>query len=180
MATAFILGSGIANFITAVRADLGDDGSTLTYTNAQLIEIIKKSIRDINMLIGTAFYYYPTPSGIAPLPTEAQGSLIIAYSECLIARRAQKAAVRKGIRVRSGEESIDTTAAFGGYSQMVKDDCDRFNKLFAKYMDTAAGGGAAEHGDLYWHGNQRIYEDEDHDGQESHTRWYDSPFDENV
>lgn len=178
MATAFVLGSGINNFISAVRTDIGDDGTTQTYTDSQIVELLKKSIRDVNLMIGTSFYYYPIPSGIAPSPTDAQGALIIAYTECLVARRAQKAAVRKGIRVKSGEESIDTTAAFGGYAQMVKDDCGRFNNLLSEYMNNIDG--AATNGELIWYGNSHVYEDEDHDGQSSTTRYYDSPFDDSV
>jgi len=176
MAASFTIGSGIANYIAAIRVDVADDDSSdYKYTDAQLKDIVVKSLREINLIIGTAFLYYPTPSGIAPLPTDSQAALIVALSECYVARRARSAAVRKGIRVRSGEEEIDTTAAFSGHDSIVKEDCDRFNRLLVEYLDKTDG--AADNGKLIWHGEQRQYEDETHDGQASHTRWYDSIFD---
>lgn len=175
MATAFVWGSGLSTYISAVRADIADDSASPTYTDTQMINIFKKSMLELNLLIGTSFQYYPANSGIFPQPTSDQAALLIALTECKISKRARSSAVSKGIRVKSGEESIDTTAAFGGYKDLIADTCGYFKDLLIEYLRKNRN--AATYGDLIWHGNQRIYEDHDHDGQADHTRYYNSPFD---
>jgi len=174
--SAFVWGSGLSNYISAVRVDISDDTvGSYTYTDIQIIEIFKKSMLELNLLIGSTFEYHPSNSGISPTPTSDQSALLVALVECKINKRARSSAVSKGIKVKSGEESIDTTAAFAGYKELINESCGYFKDLLREYLSKA--GGAATYGKLIWHGEQRLYEDERHDGQGSHIRYYDSPFD---
>lgn len=172
MATAFILGSGIQNYIDAVALDLGNPTDI---TNAQIRDLIVKAIRRVNWRIGTSFSYYSTASGIAPIPTETQGDIIILQAECLLSKRRYTSAVSKGISVKDGDTAIDSTSAFKGYDAVMKDVCGDLDRLINEYkLDQ---NGAETNGDCIWYGNTNTEYDCDHNGDQDVTRYYESPFD---
>lgn len=107
-------------------------------------------------------------------------SLLLMQAECLIAKKQHFDAVSKGIRIRSGTDEVDTTAAFGGYNDVSKDICNELKDAledFSEFLDKAV---TETYGSLIWYGNQRKYEDADHDGQYNEPRKhpFDSAFDD--
>ncbi len=164
----FILGSGISNYVEAIKNDFGEDTD---YTNTDYVNLVIKAIRRVNWRINTLFSYYPTVSGISPVPTEQQADIIVAQAECLLSKRMRSKAVSKGIMVKDGDSQIDTTAAFGGYKDLVDDNCQNLEKLIALYMSENCAG------ELITHGDQNTQVEEYHNGDANHTRDYSSPFD---
>ena len=171
-ATAYILGSGVAPYIDAIKVDFGDPTDI---TDAKLRDLLVKSIRRINIKIGTSFEYFAASSGIVPTPTEVEAELILLQAECLYAKRRYATAVSKGIKIKDGDTSIDTTGSFGGQSEVKNDVCKELDDLIMRYrMDSA---GASTNGECIWHGNTYSEYDHDHGGYDYHTRTYKSPTD---
>lgn len=171
-ATAYILGSGLAAYVDAVKTDFSEPTDI---SDAKIRDILVKSIRRINTKIGTSFAYYVASSGISPTPTEAQGELILLQAECLLAKRRYASSVSKGIRIKDGDTSIDTTGSFSGHSDLKNDICNELNDLIVQYKQDTYG--AQDYGDVVWHGNTYTSFDHDHAGDDYHTREYDSPTD---
>lgn len=177
MATAFILGSGITNYVNAVIADVGTDAD---YTTQDYIDLVVKAIRRINVRVGTSFSYYPAVSGIAPMPTESEGDLIIAQAECLLSKRKRSAAIiggKGGIKVVDGDQQIDTTKSLDGHKDLVQDFCGDLEKMIAAYLQQDA----TVLGYMIWEGNQEVLPEHDHDGDVADpNREYQSPFDSDA
>jgi hypothetical protein len=103
----------------------------------------------------------------------------------MIIKTKQGEAVSKGIRIRSGQDEVDTTAAFGGYKSAVSNVCDELKEAIEDYLDEAekAAGYStvADDGAMIWYGDQRKYEDVDHDGQyDERVHPFDSEFDDET
>lgn len=177
MATPFVLGSGITNYVDALKQDIGTDS---TYTDTDYINLIVKSIRRINVRIGSAFAYYPTCSGIGPTPTESEGDLIVAQAECLWSKRKRSEAViggHGGLKIVDGDQSIDNTIALNGNDAVVKDFCGDLEKMIAAYLQQDA----TVLGYMIWEGNQEVLPEHDHDGDVGDpNREYQSPFDSSA
>ena len=107
-------------------------------------------------------------------------SLLLMQAECLVAKKQHFDAVSKGIRIRSGTDEVDTTAAFGGYKDVSKDICDELKDMLEDFGEELGKAVAETYGDMIWYGNQRKYEDVDHDGQYNEPRKhpFDSAFDD--
>lgn len=142
-------GNDITNMIRFIRMDIGDDGTTQTYTDAQLMTMVQKSTMRVDAAIancltskgGTAvsggFAQFeqalsgstPQASGTFILPSGASASglpdpifnLILLKTECMLAKRAHFDAAGKGIRVRDGDTEIDTSVSFAGLASLVND-----------------------------------------------------------
>ncbi len=174
------------NLFELVKIDL--DESTLT--NPQLEKFLTKTLDWLNFklrLTGTSgeLSYDGSAGEILPSPNSTIFSFIIMRMECLILKRRQASAVGTGIKVRDGDSQIDTTASFSGHRDVVRDVCGELDKCIERYLEDLAAGvfgdaGAANNGGLIWHGNQRIIEDTDHDGQAFGTRDFRSPFDDHL
>lgn len=174
------------NIFELVKLDI--DESTLT--DGQLENILNKSLKWLNFklrLTGTSseLSYDESTGLISPTPNSTIFSFIIMRMECLILKRRQASAIRTGIKVRDGDSQIDTTASFSGHKDVVRDVCGELDKCIERYLDDLAqgvfgDGGAANNGGLIWHGNQRILEDADHDGQAFQTRDFRNPFDDHL
>jgi hypothetical protein len=143
------LGNDITNMIRFIRMDIGDDGSTQTYSDTQLTTMVQKATMRVDAelascltsrggtavsggyvqfeqaLSGSTFL----PSGVFVLPSGASTNglpdpifnLILLRSECMIAKRAHFDAAGKGIRVRDGDTEIDTSVSFAGLASLVND-----------------------------------------------------------
>lgn len=142
-------GNDITNMIRFIRMDIGDDGSTQTYTDTQLMTMVNKTTLRVDAAIascltgkgGTAvsggFVQFEQglsgsthlPSGRFLLPSGSfEGSLsdplfnlILLKTECMLAKRAHFDAAGKAIRVRDGDTEIDTSVSFAGLSSLVND-----------------------------------------------------------
>jgi len=176
MGTPFILGSGISTYIDAVQLDFGNPTDL---SNEQTRDLLIKAIRRINWKLGTTFEYFQAASGIAPMPTEAEGDMIILQAECLLSKRRYASAVSKGISVKDGDTAINSTAAFGGHKEIMSDVCGELEDNIKKYLTKNKS--AANYGTLICYDNSNIKTEEDHNGDTSTvTRYYDSPFDESY
>ncbi len=173
MATAFILGSGLANYIDAFQTDFADPTDI---TESQIRDLFVKAIRRVNRRIGGTFAYYAATSGISPTPTETQGDIILLQAECLFAKRRYSSAVSKGISVKDADTAIDTTSAFAGYREVQKSICDDLNDAIREYMLITAG--AEVYGEVVWYANQNVIEEIDHNGDAYNERDWTSPFDD--
>ncbi len=172
--TAYILGSGISSYIDAFQTDFGNPTDI---TASQIKDLLVKSMRRVNRKIGTTFSYFAVASGFSPTPTETQGDIILLQAECLFAKRRYSAAVSKGISVRDGDTSINTTSSFAGHRDIQNSICDELNDAIAAYKETING--AENYGTCVWYGNSNIIADHDHNGDASHSDvHYDSPFDD--
>lgn len=174
------------NLFELVKIDIDEN----TLTNPQLEKFLTKTLDWLNFklrLTGTGgeLSFDGSKGEILPAPNSTIFSFIIMRMECLIVKRRQASAVGTGIKVRDGDSQIDTTASFAGHKTVVRDVCGELDKCIERYLDDLSqgvfgDGGAANNGDLIWHGNQRIIEDTDHDGQSFGTRDFRSPFDDHL
>jgi hypothetical protein len=108
-------------------------------------------------------------------------SLLLLQTECLIAKKRHFDAVSKGIKIKSGSDEVDTTAAFRGYQDVSKSICNELNDALVEFTDLLKKGATENYADMIWYGNQRKYEDVDHDGQHQERRHpFDSGFDDDT
>ena len=105
--------------------------------------------------------------------------IVLLQVECILAKTLRRSAVSKGIRVKDGDSSIDTTAGFDGHAGVVDDICGELNQAIIDYkvQDPDGEAGAAAFGKLVTYDNSEIIIDVDHNGQKSRQRDYRSPFD---
>jgi hypothetical protein len=101
--------------IDDIRVDIGDDGATQTFTNAQLSAILDKAARRVNRVLSlTGSEAVILSSGVFTQPTETDElrDLVLLQAECMIANRQAAGDIiggAAGIIVRDGEQMIDTT-----------------------------------------------------------------------
>lgn len=171
----------IDEIIEQIQEDIALTDTELT--DEQITLFISKSLDRLNIklkLQGTdgELSIDESTGAIVPTPNSSMRALIVMQAECLIVKRKQAGAVSNGIRVRDGDSEIDTTAGFRGLGDVVNNVCNELKDAINDYLSGIDGVG--NHGDLIWHGNQRIIEDEDHDGQAFRQRDYRSPFDDDC
>lgn len=173
--------SGIEEIAQQIKTDIA---ATATELSDEAIKIfIIKSLDRLNiklMLEGTdAELSFDDGNGVVvPTPSSSIKALIVMQAECLIVKKRQSDAVRKSIRVRDGESEIDTTAGFGGHGDVVNNVCDELKDAIEAFLRSQ--GGPEQHGDLIWHGNQRLFEEANHDGQAFRRKDMRSPFDDDL
>jgi len=162
-----------------------DLGEMLTASGA--LDYVNKSIRRINRRLhftGTTNEVTIDASGIITFPDNAVADIMVLQMECLAVKTQQGEAVSKGIRIKSGSDEVDTTAGFGGYQNAVKNVCGELQQAIKDYLKEAEkderSDTLSEYGTLMWYGEQRKYEDVDHDGQyaEPNKHPFDSAFDD--
>ena len=138
------VGNDIINLIRFIRMDIGDDGSTKTFSDLQIINTVQKATIRIDSKLGACLnppqsggliQFEQTISGISsPLASGRfvlpSGSLLVGLadplfnlvllkSECLLAKRNYFDAAGKAIRVRDGDTEIDTSVGFAGLQGLV-------------------------------------------------------------
>ena len=178
-------GNDITNMIRFIRMDIGDDGSTQTYTDAQLMTMVAKATTRVDSDIGLGL---PVPtsggyisfvqatsgstflaSGTFNLPSGAETNglpdtlfnLVTLKSECLIAKRAHFDAAGKAIRVRDGDTEIDTSVGFGGLRDLTSGaggPCAEYEKMLAnylKYLQDVLGNDVTNYAAIIWKGSVR-------------------------
>ena len=175
---AFVLGSGMQNYVDAVKADL-DPGTGIS--DVLIRDLIVKAVRRINLKLGSSVGYCPATSGLSPIPSETIGTFIVLQAECLLTKRIRSTAVGKGIKVRDGDSEIDTTAGFDGYRDQVEDICGELEQLINQYRAGIIGDNdiASKYGQIIWYGNSNIIADENHNGDGNFVRDESSPFEDN-
>lgn len=174
----------VSGLVEHVMLDVGSTG--MTSGTATLF--VTKAVRRLNRrlhLIGTVSAMAVSGAYVLGADNDDFQDFIVMQAECLIAKRQQGEAVSKGIRIRSGQDEIDTTAGFRGYGDVTSSICDELEEAIADYLEEAekAAGYStvAEDGAMIWYGEQRKYEDVDHDGQYSEREHpFDSAFDDDV
>ena len=157
------------------------------YTNAEWDSLVDRSVSRINrklnltsndgeLTLASGTYTRDDAGAV----TDSVGDIVLLQTECIIAKSLRRTAVSKGIRVKDGDSSIDTTASFDGHNDIVEDVCGELDKAILDYQvaDPDGESGAATFGDLITYDDQEIIVDQDHNGQTFSSRDYKSPFDE--
>lgn len=178
-------GNDITNMIRFIRMDIGDDGSTQTYTDTQLMTMVTKSTIRVDYDIafglsvptsggfvsfeqatsGSTFLASGTfnlPSGAATsgLP-EALFNLVMLKTECLIAKRTHFDTAGKAIRVRDGDSEIDTSVGFGGLRDLTSGaggPCAEYEKalaLYLKWLQAELGNDITNYAAIVWKGSHK-------------------------
>lgn len=152
----------------AIRADIGDDNEEQAprfpdekldvFINTALKRLARRVELDITI----------TDGELSRTPTSAEFDLIVLQTECLIATRERYSAIRKGVRVRQDENEVDTSVGLSPFLQAVSGEggvCTLLEEAIKQTLSQNSG--AALYGENIWHGNRKLYEDVDHDGQGS-------------
>ena len=154
-------GNDITNMIRFIRMDIGDDGSTQTYSDTQLTTMVMKATIRVDTDLGFGLSEAQSggyiqfeqtqsgttflPSGIFLLPLGAFSggvpsplfNLLVLKTECLLAKRSHFDAAGKAIRVRDGDTEIDTSVGFGGLKDLTEGaggPCAEYDKSLAAYL----------------------------------------------
>ena len=178
-------GNDITNLIRFIRMDIGDDGTTQTYTDTQLITMVQKSTIRVDQDIAACLSIVTSggiitfeqatsgstflASGIFVLPVGAAASglpdnllnLVTLKSECLLAKRSHFDAAGKAIRVRDGDTEIDTSVGFGGLQQLTAGEggpCAEYATAldgYCKWVDFQTNGDITQWAAIIWKGSTR-------------------------
>jgi hypothetical protein len=161
--------------------------STTAYNNAEWTSLVDRSVSRINrklsleggdgeLTLASGTY---TRSDLGNL-SDSITDIVLLQTECIVVKSLRRSSISKGIRVKDGDSSIDTTASFGGHDDVVSDICGELDKAILDYQvaDPDGEAGAAAFGDLITYDDQEIIVDQDHNGQTGGQRDYRSPFDE--
>jgi len=159
-----------------------DMGTTDEIDNDSIRKFVSKAIKRLNRIfkingitdtISQCDEYCDIE--VADDKSEIYPDLITLQTECLISKRRYYEAVSKGIKIKSGSDSVDTTSSFGGYSQLTSEFCDELNRSLNSFLDDNKSDDVVDGGTLIWYGEQREYwENEDYDNSRKNFR---SPFD---
>jgi len=163
------------NLINDVVIDVGD-----SITASGALSYVDKSIRRINRklnLSGNSAVAI-NASGVITAPNDNVIDILALQIECLIVKTNQANTVSKGIKIKSGDDSVDTTASFGGYKAVVNSVCGELNKAINRYRYNASESDLVDSGKVIWYGDQRGYwEDEDYYDTRKN---FDSEFDDGT
>jgi hypothetical protein len=179
------VGNDITNMIRFIRMDIGDDGSTQTFSDTQLMTMVAKSTSRVDSDLGLGLPVATSggyvqfvqassgstflPSGTFTLPSDSINAtlpetlfnLISLKTECLLAKRAHFDAAGKAIRVRDGDTEIDTSVGFAGLAQLTSGKggpCDEYEKMLANYLKwlaTELGNDITTYAAIIWKGSVR-------------------------
>lgn len=172
---------GLADLIRFIRVDIGDDGSTQTFTDVQITTMIAKAASRLDARIGACqnpatsggFISFDQEtsggsfiaSGTFVLPSGASTSglpsplfnLLMLQVECMMAKRIHFDSVGKAIRVRDGDTEIDTSVGAAGLLALTTSQggpCAEFEKALEAYCDVEADD-VHEYAQIIWKGNIR-------------------------
>ena len=157
------------------------------YTNTEWDSLVSRSVVRINrklsltgndgeLTLASGTYTRDDAAAV----TDSIGDIVLLQTECIISKSLRRSAVSKGIRVKDGDSSIDTTASFTGHNDIVEDICGELSEALTSYLTVDPDGeaGAATHGGLITYDNSEITTEQNHNGETTHLRDYRSPFDE--
>lgn len=170
------------------RAELDLGLASDAYTDTQWVSITERSVSRINRklnledqdgeLVYTSGTY--TRDDAADV-SQSVSDIVLLQAECLVSKALRRTAVSKGIRVKDGDSSIDTTSGFSGHGDIVDDFCGELSQAIIDYkvQDPDLEAGAAAFGGLITYDNSNTLTDASHNGDSAGERDYTSPFDEN-
>jgi hypothetical protein len=176
----------VAKLVADIMTDLGDT----EMTEDDVRDFVRKAVVRLNGKLaarGIDTQLSIDDECSIDFPADIFQALLVMQTECLIAKKDHFEAVSKGIRIRSGQDEVDTTAGFGGYGDVSTSICEELEDLLDAYQEQLEKeeseteyGAIANYGQMVWYGNQRKYEEADHDGQYSEPRKhpFDSEFDD--
>ena len=174
--------ASISGLADDVILDLGDNGLTWAQASGLIVKSVKRLNRRLR-LSGTSSKMTIHSSGyVKNVSNNTIEDFLVMQAECLAVKRGYSEAVSKGIRIRSGQDEVDTTSGFRGYIDVVNSICQELTDAIRDYLRDTYGDDALldASGKLIWYGTQRRREDYTKDGDKRGTRYYDSPFDEDY
>jgi len=161
------------DLIDDVVTDMGD-----AITASGALEYVGKSIRRLNRrlhIAETTDAISVNASGTITAPSEEVVDILCLQIECLIVKTNQGNAISKGIKIKSGSDSVDTTASFGGFQDLVGNVCGELKDAITDYLTEIGDAAIVDGGDVIWYGDQREHwEGEDYDNSRKNFK---SPFD---
>jgi hypothetical protein len=102
------------SLISDIRVDIGDDGATPTYSDAQIIALLQKAARRLNREFSLTGADAIAVDGAGALttsdPNERLHDLLLLQTECLMAKRDFNSELNSGgagLFVKDGEQVID-------------------------------------------------------------------------
>jgi len=160
-----------------LRVLIGDDDPTdERYTDNALNIFIRSALKRLKSRVGLSISI--SNGTLSPAATEEESDLISLQVRCMIARREYVSASRKGIKIRQGDSSIDTTGTLGPYKDLSKEVCTQLEDSIKEYIVKKApefDSVTSLHAENIWHGNQHLFEEGDHAGDGSNTYYQDGP-----
>jgi len=168
------------------RAEIDLGLATTDYTDAQWGSLTERAVTRTNRrlaLAGTDVELIYSPSTLTYARTDAASvsdslaDIVLMQVECIAIKQLMRTAVNKGIKVKDGDSSIDTTAGFGGHDSLVSNVCSELDQAILDYKINEADGSATKSGALVTYDDQQLFVDFDHDGDAYGLRDYQSPFD---
>jgi len=157
-------GNDITNMIRFIRMDIGDDGSTQTYSDTQLVTTISKATLRVDYDLGVGLSQATSggylqfiqslsgsstsiflPSGVFAIPSgvvvgtipNQLFNLVLLKSECILAKRSHFDAAGKAIRIRDGDSEVDTSVGFGGLKDLTEGrggPCAEYERALIGYL----------------------------------------------
>ncbi len=138
------------SIISDIRVDIGDDGATPIFSDAQLIALIGKASNRLNRklyLTGTSDEINVDAAGEITPSTDTMSDLIILQVECMLMQRTMQGSFNTGadgLSVHDGEQSIDTTSRAGARATVLNSDhnpCAELEDAIKQEMLRRAGNG---------------------------------------
>lgn len=168
--------SGLAD---DVILDLGDNGLTWAKASGLIVKSVRRLNRRLRIAGTSSAMAIHTSGYVTNILNDTFEDFLVMQAECFAVKRGYSEAVSKGIRIRSGEDEVDTTSGFRGYANIVGNICQELTDAIKDYLKDTYGDDALLNasGKLIWYGTQRRREDYTKDGDRAGTRYYDSPFD---
>jgi len=171
--------TNLDNLVALVKIDMGL--ADTVFTDDQYELLLSKALNRLNRklsLTGTTseLSINQTDGSIQPTPDASMQDLIVLQAECLIAKNLRRTAIGKGIKVKDGPSSIDTTASFKGQDDVVQDFCGELDDAVDQFIRTVDG--PETYGALITYENSNVYVEMDHNGDgDGSIRDKRSPFD---
>ena len=157
-----------------IRNDIGDDNPlNERFTDDQLNTFIDTGLKRLNRRIALTITI--TDGVLSAVPSSSQYDLIVLQTECIIGKRENYAAIRRGVRVKQDENEVDMSAGLGSFKEYVQGGvCQELEDALAEYIASGAvelSSAVSDNAEIIWSGNQKVYEDIDHSGQQSERIW---------
>ena len=156
---------------------IGDDNPTNEkYTDHALNIFIRSALNRLKSRVGLAISI--SNGTLVPAASQEESDLILLQVRCMIARREYVSASRKGIKIRQGDSSIDTTSVLTPYKDLSKEVCTQLEESIIEYITKKIpefDSVTSLYAENIWHGTQHLYETGDHAGDGSNTYYQDGP-----
>lgn len=157
--------------LTMVRALIGDDGATQTYTDAQLRTMVSVGLLRLGTRLG--FTYEVSGSDYSPSdPNGRDTDLIVLQTCCLLGKRKTNELSQTAVTINTDGHEIGTGSAASAMEKVAQDFCEMLEEAISQYLsnpNVEVESVVSECAEIIWAGNSNNYEDVTFNGDESDT-----------